>query len=58
MLWLVLIGGVPILGLGFTQAGLAYDEWQQRHVSRKTSAALEDRQPDMEFKLWRTAATT
>ena len=57
MVWLVLIGGTQILGFGFTLTRLAYDEWQQRRLSRKAAAAKEDRQSRRECESWRIATT-
>jgi hypothetical protein len=34
MIWLYLIGGIQILGFGFTLTRLAYDEWQQWRASK------------------------
>lgn len=58
MSWLVLIGGIQILGFGFTLARLVSDERQLKRTSRITPADLEDRQHEMEFEPWRNAATT
>lgn len=52
MVWLVLIGGIQILGFGFTLTRLAYDEWQQRRLSRETPAAKEGRQSQVEYASW------
>ena len=57
MVWLVLLGGIQILGFGFTLTRLAYDEWQQRRASRMAPAATEDRQSNVEYESWRTATT-
>jgi hypothetical protein len=57
MIWLVLIGGIQILGFGFTLTRLAYDEWQQRRLSREAPAAKEGRQSHVEYASWRTATT-
>lgn len=56
MIWLYLIGGLQILGFGFTLTRLAYDEWQQSRMSRK-AAAMEDRQSQVEYATWKTATT-
>jgi len=57
MVWLVLLGGIQILGFGFTLTRLAYDEWQQRRASRMAPAVTEDRQSNVEYATWRTATT-
>jgi hypothetical protein len=57
MVWLVLLGGIQILGFGFTLARLAYDEWQQRRASRPAPAAMEARPKQVEYASWRTATT-
>jgi len=56
MVWLVLLGGIQIVGFGFTLTRLAYDEWQQRRASM-APAATEDRQSNVEYESWRTATT-
>ena len=56
MIWLYLIGGFQILGLGFTLARLAFDEWQQSRASRMP-AAKEERHSEVEYATWKTAAT-
>lgn len=58
MVWLVLLGGIQILGFGLTLTRLVYDEWQQWCLSRTELATSKNRQQDMEFEPWRTAATT
>jgi hypothetical protein len=55
MIWLILIGGIQILGFGFTLTRLAYDEWQQWRLARK--AAKEGRQSKVEYATWKTATT-
>ena len=55
MIWLILVGGIQILGFGFTLTRLAYDEWQQRRASRMAPAAIEDRHSQVEYATWRTA---
>jgi hypothetical protein len=57
MIWLILIGGIQILGFGFTLTRLAYDEWQQWRLSKETPAAKEGRQSQVEYASWRTATT-
>jgi hypothetical protein len=57
MVWLIILGGIQILGFGFTLARLAYDEWQQKRASRRSTAAMEDRQNPMEYGSWRTVTT-
>jgi len=57
MIWLILIGGIQILGFGFTLTRLAYDEWQQWRLSRKAPVAKEDRQSQVEYESWRTVTT-
>jgi len=57
MVWLVLIGGIQILGFGLTLTRLAYDEWQQWRLSRTAPAAKEGRQSRVEYESWRTATT-
>lgn len=57
MVWLVLLGGIQILGFAFTLTRLAYDEWQQRRASRMAPAAKENRQSQVEYATWRTAIT-
>jgi hypothetical protein len=57
MVWLVLTGGIQILGFGFTLTRLAYDGWQQRRLSRETPAVKEGRQSQVEYASWRTATT-
>ena len=57
MVWLVLLGGIQILGFGFTLTRLAYDEWQQRRASRMAPAVTGDRQSNVEYESWRTATT-
>lgn len=57
MAWLVLIGGIQILGFGLTLTRLAYDEWQQSRLSRRRPAAKQDRQGRVEYESWRTATT-
>jgi hypothetical protein len=57
MIWLILIGGIQILGFGFTLTRLAYDEWQQWRLSKETPAAKEGRQSQVECASWRTATT-
>jgi len=57
MVWLILLGGIQILGFGFTLTRLAYDEWQQRRASRMAPAAMEGRQSNVEYATWRTAIT-
>jgi len=57
MVWLILLGGIQILGFGFTLTRLAYDEWQQRRASRTAPAAMEDRPSQVEYATWRTATT-
>jgi hypothetical protein len=57
MIWLYLIGGLHILGFGFTLTRLAYDEWQQSRASRMTPAAKEERPKQVEYASWRTATT-
>ena len=57
MVWLVLLGGIQILGLGFALARRAFAEWQQVRASRKARAAQEDRPRRMEYELWKTATT-
>jgi hypothetical protein len=55
MVWLVLLGGIQILGFGFTLTRLAYDEWQQWRESRTARAAKRDRQSSKEYESWNTA---
>jgi hypothetical protein len=57
MAWLVLLGGIQILGFGFTLTRLVYDEWQQRRASRMAPAAMENRQSQVEYASWKTATT-
>jgi hypothetical protein len=57
MIWLILIGGIQILGFGFTLTRLAYDEWQQWRLSRETPAAKGGRRSQVEHASWRTATT-
>jgi hypothetical protein len=57
MAWLVLIGGIQILGFGFTLTRLAYDEWQLRRLSPEARAAKEGGQSQVEYASWRTATT-
>jgi hypothetical protein len=57
MFWLYLLGGIQILGFGFTLTRLAYDEWQQSRASRKVPAAQEDRHSEVEYATWKTATT-
>ena len=57
MVWLVLLGGIQIVGFGFTLTRLAYDEWQQRRASRMAPAVTEDRPSNVEYESWRTATT-
>jgi hypothetical protein len=57
MVWLIILGGIQILGFGFTLARLAYDEWQQKRASRRPPAAMEDRQSPTEYGSWRTVTT-
>jgi hypothetical protein len=57
MIWLVLIGGIQILGFALTLTRLAYDEWQQSRLSRKAPAVNEDGQNRVEYETWKTAKT-
>ena len=57
MVWLILLGGIQILGFGFTLTRLGYDEWQQSRASRMTPAAKEDRPRRVEYATWKTATT-
>ncbi len=57
MVWLVILGGMQILGFGFTLTRMAYDEWQHKRASRTAPAAMEDRQNKVEYASWRTATT-
>jgi hypothetical protein len=57
MIWLYLIGGLHILGFGFTITRLAYDEWQQLRASKMTPAAKEDRHSEVEYATWKPATT-
>ena len=52
MLWLVLLGGMQILGFGFTLARLVFDEWQQRRASRRAPKAMEGYLNQMEYASW------
>ena len=58
MVWLVLLGGIQILGFGLTLTRLAYDEWQQWRGSERPQRDLEDPADQMEFEQWSIAATT
>jgi hypothetical protein len=55
MVWLVLVGGIQILGFSFTLTRLAYDEWKQWRLSR--TAREEGRRNDAECPTWKTATT-
>ena len=57
MIWLYLIGGLHILGFGFTLTRLAYDEWQQSRSSRMTPAAKKDCSLEVEYATWKTTTT-
>jgi hypothetical protein len=57
MVWLVILGGMQILGFGFTLTRMAYDEWQHKRASRTAPAAMENRQNKVEYASWRTATT-
>jgi hypothetical protein len=57
MFWLVVLGGIQILGFGFTLTRLAYDEWKQKRSSRKAPVAMEDRRRAAEYGPWTTATT-
>lgn len=54
MIWLYLMGGLQILGFGFTLTRLAYDEWQQSRAFNIAPAAQEDRHSGVEYVTWTT----
>lgn len=56
MIWLYLIGGLHILGFGFTLTRLAYDEWRQSRASRMP-AVKEGRPGEVEYATWKIATT-
>jgi hypothetical protein len=56
MFWLVVLATVQLFGFGITLVRLTYDEWKQ-HRERIVMAELEDRQDQVELKLWKAAAT-
>jgi hypothetical protein len=57
MVWVVMIAGMQVLGIGATLGRLAYDEWNQWRLSQTRPAAMAGHQHNSEFEPWRATAT-